>query len=126
METSLFLAQFWGWLLVISCAIYLFKREPLLEELHRLIEDRGFILLSGWLALLLGLITVILHNVWVADWRVVVTIFGWLSLTKGIVRLGFPEIFQRVAQIYKNKDWLIRALLIVCILLGVWLVWASY
>lgn len=126
METTILLAQFWGWLLVITCAIYLFKREPLSEELYRLAEDRGFTMLSGYIALLLGLATVILHNVWVADWRVVITLFGWLSLAKGIVRLGFPEIFQKVVQVYKNKTWLTRGLLVVRILLGAWLLWISF
>jgi hypothetical protein len=126
METSILLAQFWGWLLVIACTIYLFKREPLWEELHRLAEDRGFTLLSGWIALILGLVTVLLHNAWIADWRVVITIFGWLSLVKGIVRLGFPSIFQKVVRVYKSGIWLTRGSLAICILLGAWLIWASW
>lgn len=126
METTIFLAQFWGWFLVIMGLIFLLRKKVLLEELFRFFEDKRFVLLSGWLALILGLVTVILHNLWVADWRVVITIFGWLSLIKGIVRIGFPEIPQKSMSVVKNKLILIQILLIICVFLGAWLIWMSF
>jgi hypothetical protein len=30
------------------------------------------------------------HNHWAADWAVLVTIFGWLLLIGGLVRMLFP------------------------------------
>lgn len=125
MEISLFLAKFWGWLLVTLILIFLLRRKAFSEELFRLIEGRGFTLLFGYIALILGLITVILHNVWVADWRVVVTIFGWISLTKGIVRIGFPEITRKFVSVFKDKPLLTQILLVITIFLGVWLIWMS-
>lgn len=125
MEISIFLAKFWGWLLVIICLIFLLRKKVLLEELFKLLEDKGFVLLSGYLALIFGLITVILHNVWVAEWRVVITIFGWLSLTKGIVIIGFPEISQRLVPAFKDKPLLTQILLVITVLLGAWLIWMS-
>jgi len=126
MELTIFFAKFWGWLLVILGAIFLFRKKAVLEELLRLVQDKGFTLLSGYLALTLGLFTVILHNVWVADWRVVITILGWLSLLKGVVRIGFPEIAQKSALAFKDKTLLIRVLLIICIILGAWLIRMSF
>ncbi len=126
METSIFLAQFWGWLLVIVCLIFLLRKRALLEEMFRLVEDKGLTLVSGYLALVVGLVTVILHNVWVAEWRVVITIFGWLSLIKGIVRIGFPEVPQKWVPVLKNKPILTQGLLVIAILLGAWLIWMSY
>jgi len=125
MEITIFLAQFWGWLLVIIGLIFLLRKKALLEEMFRLLEEKGFVLFSGYLALILGLVTVILHNLWTADWRVVITIFGWISLIKGIVRIGFPEIPQKLVPVFKNKLALTQILLIICILLGAWLIWAS-
>lgn len=125
MEISIFLAQFWGWLLVITCLIFLLRKKALLEEMFKLVEDKSFALISGYLALILGLVTVILHNVWTADWKVVITIFGWISLVKGIARIGFPEIPQKSVSTFKNKPVLMQILLIVAILLGAWLIWMS-
>lgn len=127
MEISIFLAKFWGWLLVILCLVFLLRKKMFLEELFRLLGDRGFTLLSGYVALIIGLVTIILHNVWVADWRVVITIFGWLSLIKGIVRIGFPEVTQKlVPALFKEKLLLTQILLVICVLLGAWLIWMSY
>lgn len=125
MDTTIFLAQFWGWLLVIVSLTFLVRRKALLEELLRLIEDRSFTVFSGYIALVIGLVTIILHNVWVADWRVVITIFGWLSLFKGIVRIGFPEATQKLAPVFKEKPLLTQALLGIAILLGAWIIWMS-
>jgi len=126
MEITIFFAQFWGWLLVIVCLILLLRKRVLLEEMFGMIENKVFLLFSGYLALIIGLITVILHNVWVADWRVVITIFGWISLIKGVMRIAFPEITQKLAPAFKNKPVLTQGLLIIAILLGAWLLLMSY
>jgi len=123
METTIFLAKFWGWLLVIISLIFLFKKRTFLEEIYRLAEDKGFALLSGYVAFIVGLMTVILHNVWVADWRVIITVFGWISLIKGVTRIGFPGFMQKFTTLFKNSPMLIRFMLVIMIFLGVWLVW---
>ena len=129
MEITFFLAQFLGWYLVIMGLIVLVRGRVFLEELLALIEDKGFLLFGGYLALFLGLTTVILHNVWVADWRVTITIFGWLSLVKGVLLIGFPRSYAsyvRFVSVLKNKPMLIRIWAVSIGLLGAWLVWMSY
>jgi len=37
-------------------------------------DDKAFVISTGYITLLMVLVTVILHNIWVADWRVVITI----------------------------------------------------
>jgi hypothetical protein len=123
MEISLFLARFLGWLLVILGLIFLLRKKVLFE-MFRSVENKGFVMLSGYLALILGLVTVILHNLWVADWRVTITILGWIALVKGIVRIGFPGVPQK--SVFKNKPILTQILLVIAILLGGWLIWMSY
>ena len=38
-----------------------------------------------------GLAIVLTHNIWTADWRVVITILGWLFVISGIVRMALPQ-----------------------------------
>ncbi|WP_421724363.1 hypothetical protein [Bauldia sp.] len=38
-----------------------------------------------------GLAVVWFHNLWVRDWRVIVTLLGWLSLIAGLFRMAFPD-----------------------------------
>jgi hypothetical protein len=69
------------------------------------------------------LVTVILHNIWVVDWRVAITILGWSTVIKGIQKIGFPEHIRKQAQMFKKKQWLSAIFLI---LLGAWLMWMSF
>ena len=38
-----------------------------------------------------GLAIVLTHNLWTADWRVLVTLFGWLNVIGGALRLFAPS-----------------------------------
>ncbi|MBI1303161.1 MAG: hypothetical protein GC172_05175 [Phycisphaera sp.] len=53
-------------------------------------------LLGGLYALLVGLVIVVLHNLWVADLRVLVTILGWLAVASGVTMLLAPEVYMMV------------------------------
>jgi hypothetical protein len=124
METTTFLAQFWGWLMVLSCLTFLFRKQMMKEMLH-LMKDKGFVLLTGFMALILGLVTVLLHNVWVADWPVIITIFGWISIIKGVTRMGFPEATQKMVSNFTKNPTTTNVLLVIGALVGVWMIWVS-
>lgn len=48
--------------------------------------------LSGLLSLLAGLTIVNLHNNWPMDWRVIITVLGWLMTIGGIIRIVLPQV----------------------------------
>jgi hypothetical protein len=58
------------------------------------IASRALIFITGGLALTAGLAVVNAHNLWVPDWRVIVTILGWLLILRGISNLVFPVTVQ--------------------------------
>jgi hypothetical protein len=41
--------------------------------------------------LVAGLSMVRVHNVWVADWRIIITLAGWFSVFGGVVRMLMPD-----------------------------------
>ena len=47
---------------------------------------------------MLGIVVVRSHNLWVGDWRVIVTITGWGLLLKSIVVLLVPSTIDRFAK----------------------------
>lgn len=100
MEISVYLARFWGSLFII-----LGLGSVLAKFLGRVIqytEDKSITVSTGYITFLLGLITVTLHNIWVADWRVVITILGWMTLLKGIEKIAFPSRVNKIAQMFKG------------------------
>ena len=58
------------------------------------IGSRALIFITGALALVAGVAVVNAHNLWVPDWRVIVTILGWLLIVRGIMNLVFPATVQ--------------------------------
>ena len=127
MDTTIFLAQFWGWLSLITAIVYLLGGKSFLDELLKMHEKKDFVFFSGWVLLALGLITIILHNAWVADWRVIITITGWASVFKGVTRMGFPEATNKLTNaIFRDKIVRFRIAMVVVGLLGIWLICMSW
>ena len=70
--------------------------------------------LSGLLSLLAGLAIVNLHNTWCMDWRVIITVLGWLMTIGGIVRIVLPQVAITIGStIYSGRASTIVAALIV-------------
>jgi len=86
-------------------------------------DDKAFVISTGYITFLMGLVTVILHNVWVWDWPLVITILGWSTLLKGIFKIGFPEMIHKQAQSFKKRQWLSAVFLLI---LGAWLLWMGF
>jgi hypothetical protein len=58
------------------------------------IGSRALIFVTGALALVAGLAVVNAHNLWVPDWRVIVTVLGWMLIVRGVMNLVFPAAVQ--------------------------------
>ena len=91
MQTSIFLAQLMGpAFLVMGVGMFL-NRDGYRAMAQEFLKSRPLIYLAGLLAIVPGLAIVLVHNVWAADWRVIITIFGWLGTIGGAFRILFPE-----------------------------------
>ncbi len=120
MEISSFFAQLWGSFFIIFGLLGIITKQ--LGRTIEMADNKAFVISTGYITLLMGLVTVILHNVWVADWRIVITILGWLTVIKGIMKVGFPEQIHKQSQRFKKKQAFSAIFLI---LLGAWLIWMS-
>ena len=82
--------------------------------------------LSGLLSLLAGLAIVNLHNTWCADWRVIITVLGWLMTIGGIIRIVVPQVAIAIGStIYGGRASTIVVAVIVGIL-GAFLSFKGY
>jgi len=121
MDISIFFARLWGSFFVIFGLLFIITRQ--LGKTIEMTDDKAFVISTGYITLLMGLITVILHNVWVLGWQVAITILGWSTVIKGIMKIGFPEYIHKQAQRFKKKQ---AASAIFLLLLGIWLFWMSF
>ncbi|MCZ6860678.1 MAG: hypothetical protein O7I42_10445, partial [Alphaproteobacteria bacterium] len=84
MELSIFLSKVLGLYLLLVCTAVLLNRRHFPRLIKEFSESLAVVVLSGFIALVLGLLIVVSHNVWSADWRVIITILGWFTLAKGV------------------------------------------
>ena len=59
-----------------------------------MLKNTAALYLGGIMAVVAGLLIVTFHNIWEPSWIVVITVFGWLSLLKGLMLLTFPKAFS--------------------------------
>lgn len=81
MSASLILAQFWGLTFVLIGAIFLIRRENMSLLIKTIADDR-MILVTGYLSLMIGVAHIVLYNNWTNDWRIILTLIGWMALLK--------------------------------------------
>jgi hypothetical protein len=90
MSTSVFIARLIGpIMLVIGLAVFA-NQSAFREMAEEFLASRALIFLSGLLIMPVGLAIVLTHNIWAADGRVMITLFGWLNVIGGAVRLAAP------------------------------------
>ncbi len=128
METSaaLIVAQVMGPLYVIA-ALGMFSRP---ERFERMIAEMqastGQTLAWGLIALGLGLLILAVHNVWRADWTVVVTLIGWAATLKGVVLVLAPEMVMRMSTKLSSPPSKLRVWAIFPLALGIFLTAMGY
>ena len=80
METSIFLAKAIGiWFAVTGIA--LIKNPDTFKSFAR----------------------VLFHNVWLFSWPLLITLFGWIALTKGALLLIFPDFGRSFAEEFIDR-----------------------
>jgi uncharacterized membrane protein len=126
MPTSIFLARLIGPLalvigigLVANAAAY----RKLVEEFLR---SHALIYLSGILAMTGGLAVVLAHNVWTADWRVVITLLGWLAAIGGAARIVVPQLSEGIGRWLMARPASLTAAAVVWLAIGALLCFFGY
>lgn len=89
-EVSVFLAKFWGWYLIIFFLILSFNPKRIVQVIKDL-EDQKFVIVISFMAIVIGLLNILFHNVWEDDWRLIITFIGWIALFIGLSLFIFPK-----------------------------------
>lgn len=72
------------------------------DILEEFVKSRGLTYLAGFMALVLGMIVVHYHNYWVADWTVLITLFAWAAVIKGVAMIAFPQTLPSFRGLFKH------------------------
>ncbi len=102
MDISLFLSKALGLYLVIISVGMLINACTLKPILGEMLQSPGLIFVTGVIAMIVGVLIVISHNIWTLDWRVIITLIGWTSLIKGTIRVVIPQYVDII-----DKKWML-------------------
>jgi hypothetical protein len=89
-DTSILIAKYLGPVMLVAGLSMLVNGKNLDAVFEDFLNSPGLIYVAGVMALVMGLTIVIFHNIWSADWRGFITLFGWIGIFAGIFRMGFP------------------------------------
>lgn len=121
MDITIFLARFRGSLFIILGLATILK--GFLGKVITYTDDKTITISTGYITFLLGLATVVAHNVWTMDWRVTITILGWTTIFKGIEKIAFPNRINKTAQKFKSHQSIWG---FVILIIGSWYFWMSF
>ena len=128
MQRSIFLAKLIGPLLAVIGVTLVFDADVVRTIAGEFLKNYALIYLAGVITLTAGLAIVITHNEWTADWRVVITLLGWLCTIGGAFRVLFPRSVEALGgsmMAGASNAWIIGEG-VVFIALGAWLCFMGY
>ena len=124
MALSNYLAEIWG-ILIVILSLALLLKDSYVKRLFASMEDEGKVFMWAVVTLVIGVSMALAHNVWVKNWQVVITLFGWASLIKGLALLFCPEVMKKWVKKVENSQ-LIPFALLVGVFIGLVLVYLGF
>jgi uncharacterized membrane protein len=91
MQASVFIAQLLGPMFVVAGVAFLVKPQMIRTILPEFLRSPTWLYLAGFLGLLVGMALVLTHRVWALDWRLIITVIGWLTLVRALITIFQPQ-----------------------------------
>jgi hypothetical protein len=118
---TMFLANIIGWFLVLVSLLLILRYEHFKSVASDIMAHPGLFFIWAIIAVILGLIMVSSHNIWIIGWPVVVTIFSWMVLVGGLMRLFFPEEVIKIGRTMLKGSTKIHIMGILWLIIGIFL-----
>lgn len=106
MNYSILIAQFVGPIYLAVGLGMLLGNINMKKLMDDFMKSDGLMYLGGLMAFAFGIAVLRVHNVWVQDWTVIITIFGWLSLIKGVTLVVFPGKMREFSKQFTSPQYL--------------------
>jgi hypothetical protein len=118
MDSSIFLAKFWGWYLIIFFLI-LSLNPKRIKQIFNDLKDEKFLIIFSFVAIIVGLLNILFHNIWEPNYTLIITLIGWFSLFLGLSLFMFPKKTVKWLEIINIK--MVQVIYTLLFLVGVFL-----
>lgn len=125
MNTSLALARIIGTVFIALYGSFLINRKFIKETVKNLSKNPLLPLQTGFISMILGLIILQFNNIFSFDFRLIITLIGWLFVIVGLFRIFFPKvILQIIPKVFSSPLFIIVPA--VLFLAGLYLAYVGY
>ncbi len=90
------------------------------------VHSPTLVYISGIASLLSGLAIVNAYTAWTADWRVVVTVIGWILVIAGIIRIVIPQLVTPLATTIFSGPTALSITAVIVLVIGGFLTFKGY
>jgi hypothetical protein len=95
MDISIFLSKVLGiYLLIVGSGMLI--NANIRSIFLKIMKNDTLLYVSDFIGLIIGILLVSSHNIWITDWRLVITLIGWVTLIKGTLRIVFPHLGNKL------------------------------
>lgn len=123
---SIWIAKFMGPIILALGIPMVVAPKDLLRTSKKFLSDSPLILVSGVLAMTAGLAIVNTHNIWILDWPVIITFFGWALVIGGAIRVISPRLVDKVGSAMMKFESMARIAGVFWVILGLFLTYKGY
>ena len=112
MSTSLLIAKILAIFYTAMGLGIIFSPKYYSKAIETLLKNNGAIYILGLSTMVAGFLITSYHNVWIKDWRVIITVIGWIIFIQGATTLMLPIQSIKIAQsIFKEKNFVLWGIL---------------
>jgi len=126
MQPAVFIARLVGPPLVVIGVGVLLNLANYAAMITEAVRSPTLIYLSGLLSLFPGLAMLNAYRAWTADWRVIITVLGWLLALGGVIRIVLPQFTATLAATIYSTSAALTVFAVVVLLLGGYLSFEGY
>lgn len=121
------LARILGFWIVLAVVGLIVARQSWILALNALFADPPLIWVTGIFTMLVGLTIVVLHNRWSGGvLPVIVTVYGWIALLKGLSLVWLPAGSQNAAWQALQFDRFYVGYVVVALAIGAYLIYGGF
>ncbi|MDH3648816.1 MAG: hypothetical protein OEQ53_03990 [Saprospiraceae bacterium] len=108
MEKSQLIAKIFGALYLSLGTGYILSPEHYVTIYKSFMEGASLHILTwGIIPLVGGILMLHQHNIWDSTWRSFVTLWGWLCVVGGVIRIIFPYYLLNFGDLFQSADTMI-------------------
>ncbi len=126
MTTSIVFARFIGPVMLVAAVSMLLDRNAIRAIAEDFMNSPALIYIAGVLTLVMGIAIITFHNFWVMDWRVIITMFGYIAVVSGVFRMAFPTKVKQLGDWMLQTKLIIRSAALLNGLLGAYLTYMGF